>query len=110
MTTNFQSLLAQMRAVDKTQLTNDERQQLRRATGELQVKLETPWETIARIAWAEPSIVGSMRTLVDLDLFSRWAAAGGGRKTAKELGLVTSSDPDLLGETYWTHACGTYEY
>lgn len=49
------SLLDYMRAVDASQLSADERKQLAAAAGDLQQKVESPWDTLHRLVWVEVS-------------------------------------------------------
>ena len=51
-------LLKAMQNVDRTSITDRERQQLLLASQEVQAKLENPWDTIKRIVWIEVRAFG----------------------------------------------------
>ncbi|KAI9709681.1 MAG: hypothetical protein M1828_002380 [Chrysothrix sp. TS-e1954] len=93
---SVKELLASIKAVDKSKISEAERQDLLAASAELQVKVENPWDTVFRLVFVTPAVFTSIKTLLDLKLFEKWVAAGGGPKTVTELAALVGAEEALL--------------
>ncbi|KAJ5730335.1 uncharacterized protein N7483_004843 [Penicillium malachiteum] len=60
-------------------------------------RLETPWETVARIVLNEPLLAASLKILVDLQLFERWQEKGDMVESCDNLAGMVNCDPSFLG-------------
>lgn len=113
---SVQDLLATIKTVDKSNISETERQDLLSAAAELQAKVENPWDTVFRLVvitvsfikhrplffckWLnllQPGVFTSVKTLLDLRLFEKWVAVGGGPKTVTELAKLVGAEEALLG-------------
>lgn len=56
-------------------------------------ELETPSETLVRMTWGAPPMLGVLRTAIDLRLFEHLQNQA---KTSMELAIATHSDPTLM--------------
>lgn len=63
----------------------------------LLANIETPWETASRLLLIDPFAIAALRTLVNLQLFSKWVPADSPKSLA-ELARLTSCDSRLLCE------------
>ncbi|KAL8996315.1 MAG: hypothetical protein Q9169_004154 [Polycauliona sp. 2 TL-2023] len=72
------------------------RRKLLDAAVSLVAELETPIETITRIAWAEPVLYTSLRIAIDLKLFTSLVEPDKSPKSVAKLAEATNSDPQLL--------------
>lgn len=63
----------------------------------LLANIETPWETASRLLLIDPFAIAALRTLVNLQLFSKWIPADSPKSLA-ELAQLTSCDSRLLCE------------
>lgn len=63
----------------------------------LLANIETPWETASRLLLIDPFAIAALRTLVNLQLFSKWVPADS-HKSLAELAQLTSCDSRLLCE------------
>lgn len=81
-------------------------------------RLETPWETIARMCMGQvrgvfasiyrsetdsipkPALGAALKVGKDLQLFEKWHDCGDGEMTSDELANIVSCDPSLLGQWY----------
>ncbi|KAL8923979.1 MAG: hypothetical protein Q9208_004263 [Pyrenodesmia sp. 3 TL-2023] len=59
-------------------------------------RLETPWETIARLCMGQPALGAALKVAKDLQLFNKWHDCGNGEMTSDELASIVSCDPSLL--------------
>ncbi|KAK8124333.1 S-adenosyl-L-methionine-dependent methyltransferase [Apiospora kogelbergensis] len=74
-----------------------DRIQALRAAYALVSRLETPWDTVARLVLTEPALDATLKVLRDLKLFEKWDQAGADHpQTAATLAEMTSCDPALL--------------
>ncbi|OOF94199.1 hypothetical protein ASPCADRAFT_51459 [Aspergillus carbonarius ITEM 5010] len=59
-------------------------------------RLETPWETVARIGMTQPALGASLKVAKDLQLFEKWHERGDNAESSKELATMVDCDPVLL--------------
>ncbi|KAL4802532.1 O-methyltransferase-domain-containing protein [Aspergillus unguis] len=67
-----------------------ERLQVRAAARKLLARLETPYERAWGFCFEHPVVFAALQTCIDLGLWKRWTAEGGGEKTIQQLVGLTS--------------------
>lgn len=63
----------------------------------LLARLQSPREKTTQLLHTNAYLVASVKSLVNLRLFSIWEQDGAQPKTAQQLGHLTGADPALLG-------------
>ena len=90
---NLESLV---QATDHGSFQNEyERRKAVQCARELLAKLETPWDTASRLLLIDPFAVAALKTLANLQVFSRWQPVNSA-KTLAELTQLTGCDSRLL--------------
>ncbi|KAI0386350.1 putative O-methyltransferase [Hypomontagnella monticulosa] len=72
-----------------------ERFRLLVAARKLISRLETPQERMISIAYHETMVFAVLKTCIDIGLWDKWTAAGGGEKSLDELVKLTTKDCDI---------------
>ena len=62
--TSVKDLLAAINAVDKSKLSEADRQDLLAASAELQVKVENPWDTVIRLVFITVSLAPILSSIL----------------------------------------------
>lgn len=74
-----------------------QRQALLSSARKLVSALETPGHVVARMSWEEPTTSGSLRILIDLDIFKHMVKGDATvPKQASDLAAMSGADPVLL--------------
>lgn len=60
-------------------------------------RLEEPIEIAFRLGWVYPTLLASIKTATDLNLFRKWKNGGGQQKTREELRALVGCQPALFG-------------
>ncbi|ETS77264.1 hypothetical protein PFICI_11138 [Pestalotiopsis fici W106-1] len=60
-------------------------------------RIQTPWDIACAHGWIEMTTVAAVRTLIDVGLFTKWAAHGSKPLTTNEFAKLTGADAVLLG-------------
>ncbi|KAI0015265.1 S-adenosyl-L-methionine-dependent methyltransferase [Xylariomycetidae sp. FL0641] len=96
--TDVESLVQSIDGIGRSSFPFDgDRIRALRAAHALVARLETSWDTVARLVLAEPALGASLKTCRDLRLLEKWNEAGGdGSKTGADLAVLTGCDPMLL--------------
>lgn len=92
----FCNLKSLVQATDHDSFQNEyERRKAVQCARELLAKLETPWDTASRLLLIDPFAVAALKTLVNLQVFSRWQPVNSA-KTLAELTQLTGCEGRLL--------------
>lgn len=59
-------------------------------------RVQTPFDIAYDHVWTESATTAAVKTLIDVGLWTKWAAAGHKPMTINELASLTSFDPVLL--------------
>ncbi|KAK6077443.1 s-adenosyl-l-methionine-dependent methyltransferase [Seiridium cupressi] len=83
--------------LNRESFSNDgERAQAVQSLWSLITRLETPWETIARLCMGQPALGAALKVAKDLDLFEKWHSSGNAEMTGPELANLVQAEPALL--------------
>ncbi|KAE8367010.1 S-adenosyl-L-methionine-dependent methyltransferase [Aspergillus caelatus] len=74
----------------------DQRSRALLAAYALVARLETPWETMARLCMGQPALGAALKVCKDLELFEKWDKAGNEAMNADELAKLTPCEAALL--------------
>ncbi|KAL7928632.1 S-adenosyl-L-methionine-dependent methyltransferase [Trichoderma chlorosporum] len=59
-------------------------------------RLETPWESVARLCMNQPALIASWKTAKDLQLFEKWHERGDGPESSDALAELVGCDKQLF--------------
>ncbi|KAJ5578593.1 uncharacterized protein N7459_007557 [Penicillium hispanicum] len=59
-------------------------------------RLETPWDTVARLCMNQPALYASLKVAKDLQLFEKWQEKGNDAEHSDDLAKMVNCDPVLL--------------
>ncbi|KAI9648454.1 hypothetical protein NHQ30_003088 [Ciborinia camelliae] len=62
-------------------------------------RLETPWETVARLGMNQPALGASLKVAKDLQLFEKWHKRGDSAEDSNALATMVNCDPALFGQS-----------
>ncbi|KAF2204392.1 S-adenosyl-L-methionine-dependent methyltransferase, partial [Delitschia confertaspora ATCC 74209] len=93
----FRILLRSLEDLERESFSNDaERIEALHAAYALVSRLETPWETIARLCMGQPALGASLKVAKDVGLFEKWHAQDDGPRGVKELSEMVGVESLLL--------------
>ncbi|RAH47963.1 S-adenosyl-L-methionine-dependent methyltransferase [Aspergillus brunneoviolaceus CBS 621.78] len=88
-----------IKGIDRTSFAYDgDRVKALREAYALISRLETSWDTVARLCITEPALTAALKVSQDLQLFEKWLHVGEqAEQSTAQLAELTNSDPVLLG-------------
>ncbi|KAI4112941.1 MAG: hypothetical protein LQ345_005985 [Seirophora villosa] len=93
----FEHLTPALEQINPSSFENDgERSKALQAAYALVSRLETPWETVCRLAMTQPALGASLKIVKDLQLFEKWHGSGHVTLDYKELADLVRCDALLL--------------
>ncbi|KAH8689898.1 putative O-methyltransferase [Talaromyces proteolyticus] len=93
---------SQLRAITRNSFTSNADREFAVAEARaLLSRIESPWETAYRQSWIEPARMASLEITNKLDIWKKWAAAGGSPKSIEELSKLVTCDHTLLSRVIW---------
>ncbi|KAI9696481.1 MAG: hypothetical protein M1820_008109 [Bogoriella megaspora] len=93
----FEDLITSMDSLNEKELQNDSvaRARIAASARRLCQRLESPWERIARMVWAEPLVAIATQIAIKSNLFQALHEQDSPR-TANELAEITKTDPNVI--------------
>ncbi|MCJ1468061.1 hypothetical protein MMC07_006687 [Pseudocyphellaria aurata] len=96
---NVKKTLQTIVQIDRSSFTDDgKRSEALLAAYALVSRLETPWETVARLGMAQPALGGCLKVARDLKIFESWHDQDDEPRTSKQLAELVSCDAVLMGK------------
>ncbi|KFY81900.1 hypothetical protein V500_10979 [Pseudogymnoascus sp. VKM F-4518 (FW-2643)] len=90
-------LIANLQEISGSSFANEaERVRARDALFEALRKVQSPWDIVWDHNWVNGATNASVKTLIDADVFKKWAECGGSPKTCAELSELTGADELLI--------------
>lgn len=59
-------------------------------------RVQSPWDLVWEHNWVNPATNASIKTLIDVGLFKKWAEAGWKSQTSTELAAFVGADESLI--------------
>lgn len=87
-----------LEAIDSSGLNDNERLRLLDALRAATRKVQTPWDIGWEDAWVDGCTKASIKSLIDIGVFTKWAESGSKPSTTARFAELTGADPALLGE------------
>ncbi|KAI4197130.1 MAG: hypothetical protein LQ348_002197 [Seirophora lacunosa] len=98
----FEHLTPALEHINPSSFENEgERSKALQAAYALVSRLETPWETLCRLAMTQPALGASLKVAKDLQLFEKWHGSGHVALDYKELADLKM--PEYLAKTNYTN-------
>lgn len=79
-----------------------ERVRARDALFECLRRVQSPWDIVWDHNWVNPATNASIKTLIDVGLFKKWAEIGGKQQTSDELAKLVNADSVLISMSIYT--------
>ena len=91
------SLISTLQLIEGTSFSNEtERVRARDALFEALRRVQSPWDIVWDHNWVNGATNASIKTLIDVGLFKKWAEAGGKSQTSSELADLVGADGLLI--------------